>query len=413
MDEVNAARVELAEAGAGALKGQLRHRGRPLALHLRCLAHRLGAARRCDRARPEARPRPRRAAAPARAAGGAARRAARRARGLPGPAGGARLPRGDAHRRGQTGASRRAEPGRFPMPDLAAAAIAILKANDRGGYTVPTAGLYPFQWNWDSCLTALGQRHFDEGRAWTEIETLFAHQWPDGMVPHIVFHRPDAGYFPGPEVWAHRPAGADLGHHPAAGGGLCHPPALRPRPRPRRGRGAGAARCCRRSTPGTAGSMRCAIPRAKGWWRCCTPGRPGATIRSTGTTPFERVPTEGIAPYTRRDTQHADPAHRPTKAQYDRYLWLVEQFRGLGWDNRRLHDGLAVPGGRPGVQRHPASAPAADLARARRGARRGGGSRRENRGFVRPRGSRRWSGSGGAARAVSLPRPGRPAALID
>jgi glycogen debranching enzyme len=40
----------------------------------------------------------------------------------------------------------------------------------------------------------------------------------------------------------------------------------------------------------------------------------------------------------RRDPQHADPAHRPTKAQYDRYLWLVEHFRGLGWDNSRLHN---------------------------------------------------------------------------
>jgi glycogen debranching enzyme len=45
-----------------------------------------------------------------------------------------------------------------------------------------------------------------------------------------------------------------------------------------------------------------------------------------------------VTPYTRRDTQHADPAHRPTKAQYDRYLWLVEHFRGLGWDNGKLHD---------------------------------------------------------------------------
>ena len=53
---------------------------------------------------------------------------------------------------------------------------------------------------------------------------------------------------------------------------------------------------------------------------------------------FERVPTDGVAPYTRRDTQHADPAHRPTQAQYDRYLWLVQHFRGLGWDNARLHD---------------------------------------------------------------------------
>ena len=53
---------------------------------------------------------------------------------------------------------------------------------------------------------------------------------------------------------------------------------------------------------------------------------------------FERVPTDGVEPYVRRDTQHADPAHRPTKEQYDRYLWLVQHFRSLGWDNARLHD---------------------------------------------------------------------------
>jgi hypothetical protein len=35
-------------------------------------------------------------------------------------------------------------------------ALEVLKENDQGSYTVPTKGLYPFQWNWDSCLTALG-----------------------------------------------------------------------------------------------------------------------------------------------------------------------------------------------------------------------------------------------------------------
>jgi hypothetical protein len=84
---------------------------------------------------------------------------------------------------------------------LDASAREILQANDRGGYTVPTGGLYPFQWNWDSCLVALGWAAFDEARAWQEIETLFGAQWDDGMLPHIVFHRPDPGYFPGPEVW--------------------------------------------------------------------------------------------------------------------------------------------------------------------------------------------------------------------
>ena len=86
--------------------------------------------------------------------------------------------------------------------NLIAKAAEILKLNDLGHYTVPTHGLYPFQWNWDSCLTALAQVYFDEARAWVEIETLFAHQWDDGMVPHIIFHKMDDGYFPGPDVWA-------------------------------------------------------------------------------------------------------------------------------------------------------------------------------------------------------------------
>ena len=85
--------------------------------------------------------------------------------------------------------------------DLMTRAKEILHRNDLGGYTVPTHGLYPFQWNWDSCLTALGFAHFNEPRAWLEIETLFANQWDDGMVPHIIFHAEDAGYFPGPAVW--------------------------------------------------------------------------------------------------------------------------------------------------------------------------------------------------------------------
>ena len=91
-------------------------------------------------------------------------------------------------------------------------ARAILRGNDRGGYTVPTAGLYPYQWNWDSAFAAWGFAQFDIDRAWLEMETLFSGQWPSGMVPHILFHRPDPGYFPGPDVW-----GADRGPIPSSG----------------------------------------------------------------------------------------------------------------------------------------------------------------------------------------------------
>ena len=222
--------------------------------------------------------------------------------------------------------------------DYVERAVAVLKENDRGTYTVPTKGLYPFQWNWDSCLTALGQRHFDEDRAWTEIETLFEHQWPDGMVPHIVFHVHDDGYFPGPDVWATGRPVATSGITQPAVAGFAVRRLWKPSPDSARVAESAPARCCRRSPPGTAGSSANRDPNGEGLVAIIHPWESGRDNSIDWDAAFERVPTEGIAPYTRRDTQHADPAHRPTKAQYDRYLWLVERFRGLGWDNTKLHD---------------------------------------------------------------------------
>lgn len=216
-------------------------------------------------------------------------------------------------------------------------ALEVLKENDQGSYTVPTKGLYPFQWNWNSCLTALGQFHYDEARAWTEIETLLANQWPDGMVPHIVFHVPSDGYFPGPKVWDTR--------RPTPTSGITQPPVA----------GFAIKRLYDRATDKAEATRRARalLPRIDAWHRwfydmrdpaheglvaILHPWESGRDNSIDWDEAFERVPTEGVDPYVRRDTQHADPAHRPTKAQYDRYLYLVQLFRSLGWDNTRLHD---------------------------------------------------------------------------
>ncbi|MEZ5835370.1 MAG: hypothetical protein R3D03_06555 [Geminicoccaceae bacterium] len=216
-------------------------------------------------------------------------------------------------------------------------AAAVLRENDRGDYTVPTRGLYPFQWNWDSCLTALGLAHIDEDRAWREIETLFAHQWPDGMVPHIIFHVADDGYFPGPEVW-------DCAR-PVPTSGITQPAVA----------GFAIARLFERSSDRHAVEPRArrllhAVDRWHQWFfthrdpdnqglvAILHPWESGRDNSVDWDEAFGRVPTEGIAPYRRRDLDHADAAHRPTQEQYDRFVWLVEHFRGLGWDNSRLHE---------------------------------------------------------------------------
>ena len=218
-----------------------------------------------------------------------------------------------------------------------ARAVEVLRENDHGDYTIPTKGLYPFQWNWDSCLTALGLAHYDEARAWTEIDTLFAHQWPDGMVPHIVFHVLNDSYFPGPAVWRTG--------RPTATSGITQPAVA----------GFAVRRLFDRAKDKTlaAERARALLPKIDAWHRwfyenrdprgeglvaIIHPWESGRDNSIDWDEAFERVPTDGVEPYVRRDTQHADPAHRPTKAQYDRYIWLVQRFRGLDWDNSKLHD---------------------------------------------------------------------------
>ncbi|MEM7241372.1 MAG: trehalase family glycosidase [Pseudomonadota bacterium] len=216
-------------------------------------------------------------------------------------------------------------------------AAEILRKNDLGTYTVPTHGLYPFQWNWDSCLTALGQAYSDEKRAWTEIETLSDHQWEDGMVPHIIFHKEDDGYFPGPEVWGT--------NRPTPTSGITQPPVA----------GFAVQRLFERAKDRSAAEVkvRQLLPKIHKWHKWFYETRdPNATGLAaiihpweTGRdnsidwdAPFDRVPTDGVVPFQRRDVQHANPEHRPTEAQYQRYIWLVQHFRSLGWDNTKLHD---------------------------------------------------------------------------
>ena len=221
--------------------------------------------------------------------------------------------------------------------DIIDQAAQILRQNDLGNYTVPTHGLYPFQWNWDSCLTALGQAHYDEARAWTEIETLFAHQWEDGMVPHIIFHKEDDGYFPGPDVW-------NTGR-PVPTSGITQPPVaafavrrLFERARDRTLAEEKARKLIPMIHAWHEWFFRCRDPNDEGLVAIIHPWEAGRDNSIDWDEPFSRVPTDGVMPFTRRDTQHANPEHRPTQDQYERYIWLIQLFRSLNWDNAALHD---------------------------------------------------------------------------
>ena len=83
------------------------------------------------------------------------------------------------------------------------AAARVLDANWTGAATVPSPGLYPHQWGWDSAFVSVGLAHHRPERARIEFMSLFRGQWATGLVPHIVFSSTVSrhAYFPGPDFW--------------------------------------------------------------------------------------------------------------------------------------------------------------------------------------------------------------------
>ena len=85
------------------------------------------------------------------------------------------------------------------MKELEKKAIEVLNINwkEDGGFSIPCANLYPFQWKWDSGFIAIGFAYYDMQKAEREIATLLDAQWDNGFIPHIIFHTENDSYFPG------------------------------------------------------------------------------------------------------------------------------------------------------------------------------------------------------------------------
>jgi glycogen debranching enzyme len=216
------------------------------------------------------------------------------------------------------------------------AAHAILARNDRGGYTVPTDRLYPFQWNWDSAFVAMGFATFDVDRAYRELERLVEGQWDDGMIPHIVFHAPSDTYFPGPDVWGtrHRIPTSGITQPPVFGMALrhVHEAAL----------SSGMADAEVR----TKALFKAAL-RSHRWWldardpeglglvAILHPWESGSDNSPAWDEALARVPTTTTTAIRRKDTSHVDASMRPREEDYQRFIHLVDVYRDCDWDPKR------------------------------------------------------------------------------
>jgi glucosylglycerate hydrolase len=233
---------------------------------------------------------------------------------------------------------------------MAAYAEHVLRGNDRGGLTVASPHLYPHMWSWDAAFIAIGLARVSASRAITELETLLASQWRNGMVPHIVFTAGDGRYEPGPQRWACRAISPDAPHGPETSG-LIQPPVhgIAVRRILDATREADAAERCE-----VRDRIRALWPALLAWHRYLVThrdpdGRGLLTIYHGWESGLDNsprwdapyaavVPDPRFAPFDRADlTTLGDgaggEAQRPTDADYAKYHWLIEELRRARYDD--------------------------------------------------------------------------------
>jgi len=218
-------------------------------------------------------------------------------------------------------------------------AVTVLIDNWRGHFTVPSRGLYPHQWSWDSAFVALGLRHVFPGRAATELLSLFGGQWRDGRMPHIVFNSAvaDDAYFPGPSFWrsSRRP-----GHPPVATSGIIQPPVhARAAAAVAHTLGADGPAFAHRIFPPLAAQSRYLRERravgSGGLAAVVHPWETGLDNSPVWDAPLRAVPVDLrlFDTYTRRDLSHAEAGERPTDEDYARYVRLALAYRDHDYDD--------------------------------------------------------------------------------
>ena len=225
-------------------------------------------------------------------------------------------------------------------------AKSTLDTNWLGQSTKPSPHLYPHQWNWDSGFIAIGYARYDQNRAQQELSSLFAAQWANGMLPQIVFN-PDAlgSYFPEPDFWqAERSPNYPPG---ALTSGITMPPL----------HAMAALRVLHHATDGNAARewLQDLYPRLVAlheyFYRDRDPQREGLVyIRHPWESGLDNSPTwdaplkamkidkDKLPPYQRKDLKKGIPkSQRPSDEDYDRYVYLVDLFRRLDYNEQAIY----------------------------------------------------------------------------
>jgi len=238
---------------------------------------------------------------------------------------------------------------RFSSTQLAARAAYLLRGNDLGTMTSAAPRLYPHMWSWDAAFVTVGLAPLSVERAVTEMDTLLSAQWSNGMIPHIVFANGRDGYFPGPAWWRATELAAASPAFPATSG-ITQPPvhALAVQRILEHSRRQG--RAVRQLAEEFLDRRWNDLMRWHRWLATARDpkGHGRITLYHGWESGMDNSPRwdsayanivvgASLPPYQREDLTHiGDPSMRPSTAEYDKYLWLVEQMKSVGYDDEKL-----------------------------------------------------------------------------
>ncbi|MEM9928846.1 MAG: glycoside hydrolase, partial [Bacteroidota bacterium] len=213
------------------------------------------------------------------------------------------------------------------------------------GFSVPSGRLYPFQWNWDSGFTSIGNSHVNHTRSLLEMRTLFTGQWANGMVPHIIFHSEnETTYFPNFDFWD-TTVNAGAPQQPKTSGitqpavhGFVLEHLLNRFPDD-----AATINTVKALFPKVVNCHRHLYtyrdPEREGLMFLFHPWESGRDNSPLWDTSMDRIVIDKAAlpKYTRRDTKIAAADERPTQDQYDRYVYLLELGKRHGYDGPGIY----------------------------------------------------------------------------
>jgi glycogen debranching enzyme len=217
--------------------------------------------------------------------------------------------------------------------------------NIRYKRTVPSKKFYVHQWKWDSATHAMGLIHVDPERAYDELRALFAGQWENGMIPHMIFNPEESKYFPNASVWQTR----NFANREIVTSGITQPPLI--------------ARSVlylyetdqnrKRAEAFLVEAMGPLMreheylktyrdPSNTGLLTIIHPWEGGTDNSPRYDDAMERIPLSDIPERVKKlslrrtDIKLGKKAHRPTQEDYYRYLYLVDLFGKWNWDYKKI-----------------------------------------------------------------------------